>query len=150
MIPYRTPHTIFDAHFGPQTALTPSIVAHGGGNELRVLKGNPVGYVQHPGGQFRPYLSARQEHASQPLEAAMIEHSQLGTIAVDHYHLGQVMPARHGAPVRQVRPSSQYQWPDTSIAASLTTDLLGGGSHPGPQFGPGTPYGLAEGVRQKP
>jgi hypothetical protein len=150
MFPYDTPSTIFDNHFGPSTALTPKIVAHGGGNNLRVLKGNPVGYVQHPGGQFRPYLSARMEHAHQPVEAAMIEHAKLGTIAIDHYHLGTVVPARHAGPVRQVSPSSQYQWPDTSVSASIVTDLFGDGSHPGPQFGKGVKYGPLEGSVNKP
>lgn len=140
MIPYNNPTTLFDRMFGPHTALTPKIVAHGGGNNLRVLKGNPVGYVQHPGGEMRPYLSARGEHIHQPLEAALVQHAQLGNVAVDHYQLGQVMPAKHGAPVRAVSPSSQYQWPDTSVSASIVSDIFGGGQHPGPQFGRGVKY----------
>lgn len=140
MIPYNNPTTIFDRVFGPHTALTPKIVAHGGGNNLRVLKGNPVGFVQHPSGAMRPYLSARGEHLSQPVEAAMVQHAKLGTIAVDHYHLGQVVPAQHAGPTRQVSPSSQYQWPDTSVSASINTDIFGGGQHPGPQFPRGVKY----------
>ena len=151
MIPYKNPTTIFDQHFGPHTALTPSIVAHGGGHELRVLKGNPVGYVQHPGGEFKPYLSARMEHSHQPVEGAMIEHAKLGTVAIDHYHLGQVLPARHGAPVSHVSPSSQYRWPDTSVSEAITAHpIFGGPSHPGPVYGKGVKYNAAQGSVTKP
>lgn len=151
MDPYDTPTTIFDRHFGPRTALTPKIVAHGGGNNLRILKGNPVGYVQHPDGSFRPYLSARGEHSHLPQESAMIQHARFSDLAVDHYHLGQIMPAKHAAPVQQVRPSSQYRWPDTSIAQSLTAHpVFGGEAHPGGDFGPAPAVAGYDGNRRNP
>lgn len=152
MSPYDTPGTPFDRHLGPNTAVTPKIAAHGAGHNLRmeIVKGNPVGYVLSPSGAAMPYLSARQEHAHLPTERAMIAHSRMGNVDIDHYHLGQIMPAVANAPRRQVRPSSQYRWPDTSISSSLTTDIFGQGGHPGQQYGKDVPYGPDAGVVRKP
>lgn len=140
MIPYDTPlGGSFEHHFAPRTALTPQIVAHGGGNhDQRVLKGNPVGYMQHPGGQYHAYASARMEHAHLPLE-----HSMLGSLDLDHYQLGQTMPARargthQGPENRRIVPTAAawQAWPDTSISSALVADPFAG-SIP---FGPGQAY----------
>jgi hypothetical protein len=135
-----TPYDIGSAWYEqqPQTALTPKIVAHGGGNNLRVLKGNPVGHVIHPDGTMHPYLSARMEHSHQPLEHAMLID---GTLQIDHYRLGNVMPSRAaGAPGRHIQPSAtapHKQWPDTSVSSSFADPPFGHGALP---FGPGSPY----------
>ena len=153
MAPYDTPGTPFDTHLGPRPTPTPKIVAHGGGHEERmlVLKGNPVGYVVSPSGGLMPYLSARTEHQHLPTEKAMIQHARLGNVDLDHYHLGQIMPAVHPSPTRNIAPSSQYQWPDTSISGAITAHpVFGAPGHPGPRFPRGAMYNEQQGSVRKP
>lgn len=139
MVPYRDPTSQFDV-FGPSTALTGKIVAHGGGQigaTQRVLKGNPVGWMQHADGRYYPYFSARMEHSHQP-----VEHAMLGSVDLDHYGLGQVMPRTvQNEPPRQLQWGAQFRLPDTSVSSAFRPHTTFGGlSHPGQNFGPGESY----------
>ena len=134
MIPYDNPRADYER--GPATALTPKIVAHGGGHNLRVLKGNPVGHAIHPDGTIHPYLSSRAEHMHLP-----VEHAMLDSVNLDLYHLGQIVPSRAaGIPGRHLQPSAtapHKQWPDTSVSASFADPPFGHGDLP---FGPASRY----------
>jgi len=135
MIPYKDPTSDFDV-WGPPTALTPKIVSHGGGTpggQRRVLKGNPVGWMQHADGRYYPYFSSRMEHSHQP-----VEHAMLNSVDVDHYGLGQVMPREvEGERARSIRPSAQgmFLWPDSSVSSQfMPHTVFGGTQHPGGDF----------------
>jgi hypothetical protein len=138
MIPYSNPTSQFDV-WGPPTKTTGQIVSHGGGNlgaTRRVVKGNPVGWMQGGDGRYFPYFSARMEHSHQP-----IEHAMLNTVDVDHYGLGQIMPREvQEVPPRHIRPSamSQFAWPDTSVSSAFQPHVtFGGYDHPGGEVPPG-------------
>jgi hypothetical protein len=141
MIPYKDPTSAFDVH-GPATSLTPKIVSHGGGTPgglRRVLKGNPVGWMQHEDGRYYPYLSARMEHSHQP-----VEHAMLNSVDLDHYGLGQVMPRRvQDQSAGNIRPSAQgmFSWPDTSVSSPFQPHVVFGGlEHPGGDYPAGDDY----------
>jgi len=141
VIPYKDPTSRFNV-FGPATSLTPKIVAHGGGTpggQQRILKGNPVGWMQHADGRYYPYLSARMEHSTQP-----VEHAMLNSVDLDHYGLGQMMPREVQEPKpTQIKPSaiSQFRWPNTSVSAAFQPHVVFGGlSHPGGDFPAGDAY----------
>jgi hypothetical protein len=141
MIPYKDPTSRFDV-FGPPTSLTPKIVSHGGGlnsKQRRFIKGNPVGWMQGGDGRYYPYLSARMEHAHQP-----VEHAMLNSVNVDHYGLGQIMPREEaGQKEQSIRPSAQgmFVWPDTSVASPFSPHVVFGGTeHPGGDYPAGDDY----------
>ena len=139
MIPYNTPISgPMERSCAPRTALTPKIVAHGSQSNIRVLKGNPVGYAQHPDGSWNPYFSARMEHSHEP-----IEHAMLQSVDVDHYRFGQNVPSR-ATPVRNkvITPSETpwHEWPDTSVSSAFNDDYFGYGPTSSAAFGPADPY----------
>lgn len=141
MIPYRDPTSRFDV-FGPPTSMTPKIVSHGGGANSRVrrlVKGNPVGWMQHSDGRYYPYLSARMEHSHQP-----VEHAMLNSVDLDHYGLGQIMPREvQEQSAGNIRPSAQgmFSWPDTSVSAPFQPHVVFGGlEHPGGDYPAGDDY----------
>jgi hypothetical protein len=143
MIPYKNPTSRFDV-FGPATSMTPGIVSHGGGfpgtNGRRVLRGNPVGWMQHSDGKYYPYFSSLMEHSHQP-----VEHAMLSSVDVDHYGLGQVMPRDvEGEPQPSVvRPSANgmFVWPDASVSSAFRKHFVfGGEQHPGGDFPSGDAY----------
>lgn len=122
--PYDDPSASYE--WGPATELTPKLVAHGGVNSgYRILKGNPVGFVIRPAGYLEPYLNAEMENYPQPEHHAILE-----TTDVDHYHLGQTMPAQPVGPERYIRPTNQTPilWPDASVSAGYLDfdDIMGG------------------------
>lgn len=137
MNPYPDPTTGYE--WGPQTALTPKLVAHGSQSNFRILKGNPAGFAISRDGEMHAYLSARMEHSHQPLE-----HAMLGSVDLDHYRLGQSMPARmQPGPERRIQPdpASLFSWPDTSVSSGFHPhENPLAGPHPGRTFGPGQPY----------
>lgn len=118
---YDNPSTNYE--LGPETALTPKLVAHGSQANFRVLKGNPVGLVLDDEGYMTPYLSARMEHYAQP-----VEHAMLDTVSLDSYGLGNKVPLMQPPTKRRFLvpdKSSIFRWPDTSVASGYSDpDIL--------------------------
>jgi len=139
MIPYPNPTSQFDVH-GPDTKTTGSIVEHGGGRigaTQRVIKGNPVGWMQHADGRYYPFFSSRMEHSHQP-----IEHAMLNSVDVDHYGLGQVMPRKvQEEPPRSLPWGAQFRLPDASVSSAFEPHVtFGGFDHPGYDYRAGQSY----------
>lgn len=136
MKPYKDPTTSYE--LGPQTALTPSLVAHGSQSNFRILKGNPVGHVIDNYGKAQAYASARTEHFHQPFEHAMLD-----SVDVDSYRLGQSVPSRVNMHENYLKPdpSSIFAWPDTSVSGAYNNpNLAYEGMSEGMEFGPGQAY----------
>jgi hypothetical protein len=110
--PYDDPSNNYE--WGPATALTPKLAAHGSQSSFRILKGNPVGAVIDDQGYMQPYLSAKMENYAQPVESAMLD-----SVSLDSYGLGQKVPLMQPATNRRyLIPDSQsiFRWPDTSVS----------------------------------
>lgn len=140
MKPYPNPTTNYE--YGPQTATTPSLVAHGSQSNFRVLnvKGNPAGHLLDAKGNAQGYLSSRMEHYHQPLEHAMLEDNG---IDIDTFHLGQTVPRVNSRQPNSMRPdpASIFAWPDTSVMSAFRNpNLVFEGEAEGMAFGPGQKY----------